>query len=101
MGGEVWLEGGALTAYSSALCTLSAIGQAEAKKQQVGVAFVFDRSFGLKLFANSAFYSVNAKNPKQPEIVPFLLRRDAEQHAAKSGGKLASYSEALAAATLR
>ena len=101
MGGEVWLEGGALTAYSSALCTLSAIGQAEAKKQQVGVAFVFDRSFGLKLFANSAFYSVNVKNPKQPEIVPFLLRRDAEQHAAKSGGKLASYSEALAAATLR
>jgi len=101
MGGEVWLEGGALTAYSSTLCTLAAIREAEAKKQEVGVAFVFDRSFGLKLFASAAFYSVVAKNPKQPEIVPFLLRRDAEQHAAKNGGKLVSYKEALSVATLK
>jgi NitT/TauT family transport system substrate-binding protein len=101
MGGEVWLEGGALTAYSSTLCTLAAIRAADAKKQAVGVAFVFDRTFGLKLFASAAFYSVTAKSPRQPEIVPFLLRRDAEQHAAKTGGKLASYAEALAVATLK
>jgi NitT/TauT family transport system substrate-binding protein len=30
--------------------------------------------------------------------MPFLLKKDAEAHAASSGGKLASYSEALAAA---
>jgi NitT/TauT family transport system substrate-binding protein len=62
---------------------------------------VFDLSFGLKLFAREAFYSINDKNPKQTEIVPFLLRRDAQQHAAKTGGRVASFKEALSAANLK
>ena len=38
-----------------------------------------------------------AGDPKKPEIVPFLLKKDAEAHAAKIGGKLATYAEALGA----
>jgi NitT/TauT family transport system substrate-binding protein len=97
-GGEVWIEGGALTAYSSTLCTLGGIKQALSQGKQVGVAFVFDKTFGIKLFADKAFYALNVKNPKQPGIVPFLLKKDAEAWAAKSGGRLANYTEVLAVA---
>jgi NitT/TauT family transport system substrate-binding protein len=59
---------------------------------------VFDKTTGIKLFADKAFYALNAKNPKKLEIVPFLLKKDAEAWAAKSGGRLASYGEVLAVA---
>jgi NitT/TauT family transport system substrate-binding protein len=59
---------------------------------------VYDRALGIKVFADKAFYSVNAADPKKPVIVPFLLKKDAEAHAAGSGGKLVGYPEALAMA---
>ena len=97
-GGEVWIEGGALTAYSSPVCTLSAIKQDLSQGKKIGVAFLFDKTFGIKLFADKAFYALNTKNPKKPEIMPFLLKKDAQAWAAKHGGRLANYTEALAAA---
>ena len=97
-GGEVWIEGGALIAYSSTACTLAGIKQALSQGQKIGVAFVFDKSFGIKLFADKAFYALMTKNPKKPEIVPFLLKKDAEAWAAKMGGRLATYAEVLAVA---
>ena len=97
-GGEVWIEKGAMTAYSSAGCTLGAIKKALSEGKQIGVAFVFDKTLGIKLFADKAFYALGTKNPKSPEIVPFLLKKDAEAWAAKIGGRLASYTEVLAVA---
>lgn len=99
-GGEVWIEGGALTAYSSTMCTLGGIKQALSQGKQIGVAFVFDKTFGIKLFADKAFYALNAKIPKKLEIMPFLLKKDAEAWAAKSGGRLATYTEVLAVAKI-
>jgi NitT/TauT family transport system substrate-binding protein len=52
------------------------------------------------MFADKAFYAVNATDPKKPQIVPFLLKKDAEAHVAKGGGKLSTYAEALAAANI-
>jgi NitT/TauT family transport system substrate-binding protein len=43
---------------------------------------------------------VNASDPRKPQIVPFLLKKDAQAEAAAIGGKLATYPEALAAAGL-
>jgi NitT/TauT family transport system substrate-binding protein len=97
-GGEVWVEGGAITAYSSADCTLAGVKKVLSQGKKVGVAFVFDKTTGIKLFADKAFFALSTKNPKKPEIVPFLLRKDAEAWAAKIGGRLASYSEVLAVA---
>lgn len=97
-GGEVWIDGGALTAYSSTVCTLAGVKQALSQGKQIGVAFVFDKTFGIKLFADKAFYALNTKNPKKPEIVPFLLKKDAEAWAAKTGGRVATYTEVLAVA---
>ena len=34
-------------------------------------------------------------NPKNPVVTPFLLKKDAEAHAMRSNGKLATYAEAL------
>ena len=82
------------------MCTLAGIKKPQGEGKKIGVAYVFDQSLGTKLFADKAFYAVNAANPKQPAIVPFLLKKDAEAHVAKSGGKLASYVEALAAANI-
>jgi len=97
-GGEVWVEGGGVTAYSSAMCTLAGIKQVLGQGKKVGVAFVFDKTTGIKLFADTAFYALNTKNPKKIEIVPFLLKKDAEAWAAKGGGRLATYTEVLAVA---
>lgn len=98
--GQVWVEGGDIIPFSSAVCTLAGIKKLQSEGRKIGVAYVFDRSLGIKLFADKAFYAVNTTNPKQPSIVPFLLKKDAEAHVASAGGKLASYSEALAAANI-
>lgn len=97
--GEVWVDGAAgPTAHASALCTLAAVAKAQAGGQKVRVAYVYDKALGIKVFADKAFYAVNTANTKKPDIVPFLLKKDAEAHAASGGGKLASYADVLAVA---
>ena len=96
--GEVWVDGGAITAHVSPACTLRAIRQAEAAKRTVRVAYLYDRALGIKVFADKAFFAIQPVAGKAPDIVPFLLRKDAEAHAAANGGRTATYAEALAAA---
>jgi len=96
--GEVWVVSGMPTAHASPLCTLMAVNLAEAAKKQVGVAYLYDRALGIKVFADKAFYALQPPKGGKPEIVPFLLKKDAEAHAAANGGRTATYAEALAAA---
>ena len=98
-GGEVWIENGAITAYSSPNCTLAAVKKAMSEGNRIGVAFLFDKSLGIKLFADKAFYALDTKTAKNPSIVPFLLKKDAALYAAKHGGRVANYTEVLAAAS--
>ena len=58
------------------------------------MAYVFDTARGIKLFADQAFFAVGGKN----EIAPFLLKKDAEAHAAKIGGKVVNFTDALKSA---
>jgi NitT/TauT family transport system substrate-binding protein len=51
------------------------------------------------MFADKAFFALNASGPKKVQVVPFLLKKDAEARAQKIGGKVATYAEALAAVT--
>jgi NitT/TauT family transport system substrate-binding protein len=60
------------------------------------MAYVFDTTRGIKLFADQAYYSVGSD---KAAIAPFLLKKDAEEHAAKSGGKVLGFDDALKAAT--
>ena len=96
--GEIWLASGEIVPVSSPACLLAGIRQYESEKKKVTVAYVFDKELGIKVFADKAFYSVDAGNAKGPIVVPFLLKKDAEAHAAKNSAKLATYAEALSLA---
>jgi NitT/TauT family transport system substrate-binding protein len=95
--GEIWIAGGDIVPFSSPLCTLAAVKKYTAEGKKMGAVYLFDHALRIKLFADSAFYAITGKSPKQPDVTPFLLKRDAEQFAKKAGGKVANYAEALAA----
>jgi NitT/TauT family transport system substrate-binding protein len=79
-------------------CTLLGTKEYQAEGQKVAVAYVFDKSLGIKVFADKASYSVSPGSGSFVDIVPFLLKKDARAYAEKHNGKLATYSEALTAA---
>jgi len=95
--GEVWIEGGGIARYKSTACTLAAVRKATADGKKVNVAYVFDRSMKIKLFADQAFYALVSKGG-QTEIVPFLLKKDSEAYASANGGRVGDFQGALAAA---
>lgn len=97
--GEVWIEGAAApTPHASPVCTLVAVSRAQAAGRKVNVAYVYDKALGIKVFADKAFYAVNATDPKKPVVVPFLLKKDAEAHATSIGGRVVAYPDAMALA---
>lgn len=92
--GEVWVDGEAIEPFSSAACTLGAYSSLKAKGKKINVAYVFDTARGIKLFADQAYYAVGSD---KAAIAPFLLKKDAEDYAAKVGGRVLSFEEALKA----
>jgi NitT/TauT family transport system substrate-binding protein len=93
--GEIWLADGEIVPTSSPACTLAGIRQYEAAGRKVATAYVFDKALGIKVFADKAFYAMDVRDARNPQAVPFLLKKDAEAAAAQSGGRLATYAEAL------
>jgi NitT/TauT family transport system substrate-binding protein len=93
--GEIWVKDGEILAFSSPACTLAAYRDFKEKGAALNVAYVFDTARGIKLFADKAFYVLDGKS----ELAPFMLKEDAEAYAAKVGGKVAPFEDALGAAT--
>lgn len=93
--GQIWIEGGDIVPFSSPACTLAAVKKYAAENRKLSAVYLIDRALGIQLFADAAFYAIGGKDPKRPEVVPFLLKRDAEQYSAKNGGKVATYADAL------
>ena len=89
--GEIWIKSGDIKPYSSPACMLGAYRALQAEGKSVDVAYLFDHARGIKLFAREAFFAVNGDK----DVVPFLLRGDAEAYVAKSGGKVLSFDDAL------
>ena len=83
--------------FSSPVCTLLGVKKYTAEGKKFNAVYLVDNELGIKVFADAAFYSIGGQDPKKPDVVPFLLKKDAEAHAAKNGGKLATYAEALSA----
>jgi NitT/TauT family transport system substrate-binding protein len=90
--GEIWIAGEGIIPFSSAACTLAAYADLKAKGKKINVAYVYDTARGIKLFADQAFFAVGGD---KDAIAPFLLKKDAEAHAAKIGGKVISFGDAL------
>ena len=93
--GEVWVDGEGIAPFSSAACTLGAYSSLKAKGKKINVAYVFDTARGIKLFADQAYYVVGSD---KAAIAPFLLKKDAEDYAAKNGGKVLGFEDAVKAA---
>jgi NitT/TauT family transport system substrate-binding protein len=91
--GEIWVQGGDIQAFSSPVCTLMGVKALSAEGKKFNAVYLVDHSLGIKVFADAAFYAVGGPDPKK--VVPFLLKKDAEEHVTKNGGKLATYNEAL------
>lgn len=96
--GEIWVEGEGIKPYSSAACTLGALAELNAAGKKINMTYLFDTARGIKLFATDAFYAVSTKDGKT-EIQPFMLKADAEAAAAKAGGKVLPFTDALKAAS--
>ncbi len=92
--GEIWVAGESILPFASAACTLGALADLKAKGKKINVAYVYDTERGIKLFADQAFFASSGKG----EIAPFLLKKDAEAHAAKVGGTVLGFEAALKAA---
>ena len=82
--------------FSSPVCTLLGVKKYTAEGKKFNAVYLVDHELGIKVFADAAFYAIKP-DPKKPDVVPFLLKKDAEAHAAKNGGKVATYAEALTA----
>lgn len=95
--GEIWIDGGAIVPVSSATCTLLGVNRYQSAGKKVAVAYVYDKAFGVKVFADKAFYSVSGAGTPNRELVPFLLKKDAEAYAIKARGTFSTYAQALAA----
>ena len=91
--GEVWIDDSGIMPFSSASCTLGAHADYKAKGKKINVAYVFDTTRGIKLFADQAFFAVG-----NGEVAPFLLKKDAEAYAIKISGKVLGFDDAVKAA---
>src|SRR5262245_8470394 len=92
--GEVWVDGEGIAPFSSAACTLGAYASLKAKGKKINMAYVFDTARGIKLFADQAYYALGGD---KSTIAPFLLKKDAEEYAAKNAGRVLGFDEALKA----
>ena len=97
--GQIWIAGGDIVPFSSAACTLAGVRKYTSEGKKLGAVYLVDQELGIKMFADKAFFALNASDPKKVQVVPFLLKKDAEARAQKIGGKVATYAEALAAVT--
>jgi NitT/TauT family transport system substrate-binding protein len=88
--GEIWVDGEPIQPFSSTACTLGAYAEIKSKGKKINMAYIYDTARGIKLFADQAFFAVG-----NGEVAPFLLKKDAEAHAAKISGKVLGFDDAV------
>jgi NitT/TauT family transport system substrate-binding protein len=93
--GQIWIEGGDVVPFSSPACTLEGVNQYRAQGKKLNAVYLTDKTLGIKVFADKAFYTLGGGGATNPDLEPFLLKRDAEASAKKSGAKVVSFTQAL------
>jgi NitT/TauT family transport system substrate-binding protein len=94
-GGEIWIQNGDIVPFSSQGCTLLGVRKYTGEGKKLGAIYLYDQGLGIKVFADKAYYAFSDKEGKKAEVIPFLIRKDAEAHAAKTGGRLLTFNEVL------
>lgn len=91
---QVWIAGEPqVRNYASPRNALEAAKAAEAAGKKVRVVYAHDRNTGIKLFANQAWFTRDAKG----SLSAFLLKEDAEAWSKAKGGTVLDYAAASAA----
>jgi NitT/TauT family transport system substrate-binding protein len=97
--GEIWVEGGDIVPYSSTACTLAAYRDVLKAGKKIAKVYLFDAGRKLKLFADQAFF-VSGTSGGAPFVEAFMLKKDAENYAAKTSGKVLDFTGAVGAAPI-
>lgn len=93
---QVWVEGEPkVRNYASPESALFAVREAEKAGKKIRVVFVHDRTSGLKLLANLAWY---ARSPSG-QIDAFLEKEAAEKAARTNGGTVVNFASTFASTT--
>jgi NitT/TauT family transport system substrate-binding protein len=88
MAAQLWIKGeNKVINFASVKNMLSMQQKLKADGKTTSVLFVHDRNNGLKLFAEKSFYVQNGN-----ETSAFLLEKDAQAFAGKSGAKVADFN---------
>jgi NitT/TauT family transport system substrate-binding protein len=89
---EVWHAREGIKTYPDVKAFLEAVAKFDAVGQKLNATYVYDEATGLKLFGKTAFYV----KEKDGSFKAFLRKPDAEKFAAKSGGAVVGFKEAVA-----
>ncbi|MBV8399141.1 MAG: hypothetical protein JOZ17_10425 [Acetobacteraceae bacterium] len=92
---EIWHARDGIMTYSKLRGLLQAAAAFQATGAKLNAIYVYDNETGLKLFGNTALYVARPDG----EFAAFLRRDEAERYAASAGGKVITFSEALATAS--
>jgi NitT/TauT family transport system substrate-binding protein len=86
---QVWVQGEPLVRhYAGAGTAFAELRKLEQAGRKVRAVYAHDQETGLKLLAADAWFVVQGK-----EVSAFLLKADADSHAKKTGGQVASYDK--------
>lgn len=89
MAAQIWIQGeDAVTNFASIPNMMKMLDQLREEGKAADVMFVHDRDNGWKLFAENSYYVNNGG-----EVSAFLLKEDADQFAATSGGQVTAFKE--------
>lgn len=89
---EIWHAKEGIKTYPDLASFLKAVAKYQTVAQKLNATYVYDEVTGLKLFGKMAFY-VKEKNGTYKT---FLRKPDAEKFAAKVGGSVVGFKEAVA-----
>lgn len=86
---QLWIQGEeTVTNFASIPNMVKMLAKLKEEGKAADAMFVHDRNNGWKLFAENSYFANNGK-----EVSAFLLKKDADQFAATSGGEVTAFKE--------
>jgi len=89
---EIWHARDGILSYPTLKEFLKAVAEFRATGAKLNATYVYDQATGLKLFGKTAFFVYKPDG----DFATFLRKGEAQEFAAKVGGKVLSFEEAVA-----
>jgi NitT/TauT family transport system substrate-binding protein len=92
---EIWHARDGILPYPTLKEFLKAVAEFRAAGGKLNATYVYDQATGLKLFGKTAFFV----HKPDGDFATFLRKGEADEYAAKVGGKVISFEEAVASSS--